>query len=139
MNYALREALRLVQEEGLEARFRRHQRNHVALAAGLGALGLALAAQAGHRLWTLNSVAIPAGVDDAAVRRQLLDDYNIEIGAGLGPLRSKVWRIGLMGESSTRSNVLLVLSALEEVLQKQGCRCTAGAGVAAAQAAYVAT
>jgi len=138
MNYALREALRLVQEEGLEARFRRHQRNHVALAAGLGALGLALAAQAGHRLWTLNSVTIPAGVDDAAVRRQLLDDYSIEIGAGLGPLRSKVWRIGLMGESSTRSNVLLVLSALEEVLQKQGYRGTAGAGVAAAQAVYVA-
>jgi len=139
MNYALREALRLVQEEGLEARFRRHQRNHVALVAGLGALGLALAAQAGHRLWTLNSVTIPAGVDDAAVRRQLLDDYSIEIGAGLGPLRSKVWRIGLMGESSTRSNVLLVLSALEEVLQKQGYRCTAGAGIAAAQAVYVAT
>ncbi len=138
MNYALREALRLVQEEGLEARFRRHQRNHVALAAGLGALGLALAAQAGHRLWTLNSVTIPAGVDDAAVRRQLLDDYSIEIGAGLGPLRSKVWRIGLMGESSTRSNVLLVLSTLEEVLQKQGYRCTPGAGVSAAQAVYVA-
>jgi alanine-glyoxylate transaminase/serine-glyoxylate transaminase/serine-pyruvate transaminase len=138
MNYALREALRLVQEEGLEARFRRHQRNHVALAAGLGALGLALAAQEGHRLWTLNSVTIPAGVDDAAVRRKLLEDYNIEIGAGLGPLRSKVWRIGLMGESSTRSNVLLVLSALEEILQKQGYRCTPGAGVAAAQAVYVA-
>ncbi len=138
MNYALREALRLVQEEGLEVRFRRHQRNHVALAAGLGALGLSLAAQEGHRLWTLNSVRIPAGVDDAAVRRKLLEDYNIEIGAGLGPLRGKVWRIGLMGESSTRSNVLLVLSALEEVLQKQGYRCAPGAGVTAAQAVYVA-
>jgi alanine-glyoxylate transaminase/serine-glyoxylate transaminase/serine-pyruvate transaminase len=138
MNYALREALRLVQEEGLEARFRRHQRNQVALAAGLGALDITLAAQEGHRLWTLTSATIPAGVDDAAVRRHLLDDYNIEIGAGLGPLRGKVWRIGLMGESSTRSNVLLLLSALEEILQKQGYSCASGAGVAAAQAVYAA-
>lgn len=136
MNYALREALRLVQEEGLEARFRRHQRNHLALAAGLAAMGLSLAAQEGYRLWTLNSVTIPEGVDDAAVRRQLLEEYNIEIGAGLGPLRGKVWRIGLMGESSTRSNVFLVLSVLEEILRKQGYRCASGAGVSAAQAVY---
>jgi len=139
MNYALREALRLVQEEGLEARFRRHQRNHTALAAGLTALGIPLAAQEGHRLWMLNSVTIPAGVDDGAVRRRLLEDYNIEIGAGLGPLRGKVWRIGLMGESSTRSNVFLLLSALEEILQKQGYRCAAGGGVSAAQQVYAAT
>lgn len=138
MNYALREALRLVQEEGLEARFRRHERNHKALAAGLAAMGLPLAAQEGHRLWTLNSVTIPAGVDDAAVRHQLLEDYNIEIGAGLGPLRGKIWRIGLMGDSSSRSNVLLVLSALEEILRKQGYACSPGAGVSAAQAAYAA-
>lgn len=138
MNYALREALRLVQEEGLEARFQRHERNHNALAAGLAAMGLPLAAQEGHRLWTLNSVAIPAGVDDAGVRRQLLDEYNIEVGAGLGPLRGKIWRIGLMGESSSRSNVLLVLSALEEILRKQGHSCALGAGVSAAQAAYAA-
>ncbi|MBI3249477.1 MAG: alanine--glyoxylate aminotransferase family protein [Deltaproteobacteria bacterium] len=136
MNYALREALRLVQEEGLEARFRRHERNHLALAAGLAAMGLPLAAQEGHRLWTLNSVTIPAGVDDAAVRRQLLDEFNIEIGAGLGPLRGKIWRIGLMGDSSSRANVLLVLSALEEILRKQGHACAPGAGVAAAQTAY---
>lgn len=138
MNYALREALRLVQEEGLEARFRRHERNHNALAAGLAAMGLPLAAQEGHRLWTLNSVTIPNGVDDAAVRRQLLEDYHIEIGAGLGPLRGKIWRIGLMGDSSSRSNVLLVLSALEEILRKQGYACASGAGVSAAQAAYAA-
>jgi alanine-glyoxylate transaminase/serine-glyoxylate transaminase/serine-pyruvate transaminase len=138
MNYALREALRLVQEEGLEPRFHRHERNHKALAAGLAAMGLPLAAQEGHRLWTLNSVTIPAGIDDAAVRRQLLDDYNIEIGAGLGPLRGKIWRIGLMGESSTRSNVLLILSALEELFRKQGHACTPGAGVSAAQTAYTA-
>lgn len=136
MNYALREALRLVWEEGLDTRFRRHRRNHLALAAGLTALGLPLAAQEGYRLWTLTSVRIPDGVDDARVRRQLLERYNIEIGAGLGPLRGKVWRIGLMGESSTRSNVLLLLSALEEILHTQGYRCTPGAGVAAAQAIY---
>jgi alanine-glyoxylate transaminase/serine-glyoxylate transaminase/serine-pyruvate transaminase len=128
----------LVQEEGLETRFRRHQQNHLALAAGLTALGIPLVAQEDHRLWTLNSVSIPDGVDDGAVRRQLLDEYNIEIGAGLGPLRGRVWRIGLMGESSTRSNVLLLLSALEEILQKQGYRCSPGAGVSAAQAVYAA-
>ena len=110
----------------------------MALAAGLAALGLSFAAQEGHRLWTLNSVAIPDGVDDAAVRRRLLEEYNIEIGAGLGPLRGKVWRIGLMGESSSRSNVLLVLSAVEEILQKQSYGCTPGAGVSAAQAVYAA-
>ena len=138
MNYALREALRLVQEEGLTARFRRHQQNHEALAAGLAALGMTLAAQEGYRLWTLNSVTIPSGVDDAAVRRQLLEEYSIEIGAGLGPLRGKVWRIGLMGESSTRSNTLLVLSALESILRQQGYSCTPGAGVRAAQTIYTA-
>ena len=138
MNYALRESLRLVQEEGLTARFRRHQRNHEALAAGLAAMGMAMAAQEGHRLWTLNSVTIPSGVDDSTVRRQLLEEYNIEIGAGLGPLRGKVWRIGLMGESSTHSNTLLVLSALESILRKQGYSCTPGAGVSAAQAVYTA-
>jgi alanine-glyoxylate transaminase / serine-glyoxylate transaminase / serine-pyruvate transaminase len=138
MNYALHESLRLVQEEGLTARFARHRHNHEALAAGLAAMGMTLAAQEGHRLWTLNSVIIPNGVDDAAVRRQLLEEYNIEVGAGLGPLRGKVWRIGLMGESSTRSNVLLVLSALESILRKQQFSCTPGAGVSAAQAAYAA-
>jgi alanine-glyoxylate transaminase/serine-glyoxylate transaminase/serine-pyruvate transaminase len=138
MNYALRESLRLVQEEGLTARFRRHQRNHEALAAGLAAMGMAMAAQEGHRLWTLNSVTIPSDVDDSTVRRQLLEEYSIEIGAGLGPLRGKVWRIGLMGESSTHSNTLLVLSALESILRKQGYSWTAGAGVSAAQAVYAA-
>lgn len=138
MNYALREALRLVLEEGLEARFRRHERNHLALAAGLDALGMQLAAQEGCRLWMLNSVTIPDGIDEAAIRQQLLAEYNIEIGAGLGAFKGKVWRIGLMGESSTRSNVLLVLSALEAVLQQQGHRCPIGAGLHAAQEVYAA-
>lgn len=138
MNYALREALRLVCEEGLDARYRRHERNHRALAAGLAALGMGLAAQDGHRLWMLNSVTIPDGVDDRSVRRQLLETYGIEIGAGLGAFAGKVWRIGLMGESSTQANVELVLDALESVLAAQGHACPRGAGVAAAQAVYAA-
>ena len=95
-----------------------------------------LVAQEGARLWMLNSVAIPEGVDDATVRKHLLAEYNIEIGAGLGGFAGAVWRIGLMGESSTHSNVLLVLSALEAVLQKNGHACAAGAGVSAAQEVY---
>jgi alanine-glyoxylate transaminase/serine-glyoxylate transaminase/serine-pyruvate transaminase len=133
MNYALLEALRLVDEEGLEARWARHERHHHALAAGLAALGMGLTAQEGHQLWTLNAVRIPEGVDDAAVRKALLDEFQLEIGGGLGPLKGKVWRIGLMGESSTEANVLLVLDALERLLPRFGHRVEAGAGVAAAE------
>jgi alanine-glyoxylate transaminase/serine-glyoxylate transaminase/serine-pyruvate transaminase len=136
MNYALYEALRLIEEEGLEARWRRHERNHRALKAGLGAIGLAIAAQEHHQLWTLNSVRIPDGVDDAGVRGALLEEFNIEIGGGLGPLKGQTWRIGLMGESSTAANVLLVLSALERVLPRHGHAVNAGAAVAAAQRVY---
>ena len=135
MNYALLEALRLVDEEGLEARWARHERNHHALKAGLAAIGLELAAQEGHQLWTLNSVRIPDGVDDAAVRKALLEEFGLEIGGGLGPMKGKVWRIGLMGESSTEANVLLVLSALERVLPRCGYAVQRGAGVAAAACA----
>jgi alanine-glyoxylate transaminase/serine-glyoxylate transaminase/serine-pyruvate transaminase len=133
MNYALYEALRLIEEEGLEARWARHQCHHQALKAGLAALGLPLAAQENHQLWTLNSVRIPAGVDDAAVRGALLQSFNIEIGGGLGPLKGQTWRIGLMGESSTSANVLLVLSALERVLPRHGHPVEVGTGVAAAE------
>ena len=136
MNYALREALRLVLEEGLEARFARHRKNHEALAAGLAPLGLSLAAEAGHRLPMLNAVTVPDGVDEAKVRRRLLEKDGIEIGGGLGPMKGKVWRIGLMGESSRRTSVLAVLAALEDALRAEGRRITAGAGVQAAQAAY---
>jgi alanine-glyoxylate transaminase/serine-glyoxylate transaminase/serine-pyruvate transaminase len=132
MNYALLEALRLVEEEGLENRWSRHERNHEALKAGVGALGLQLAAQEGHRLWQLNSLGIPEGVDDAALRRALLAEFGIEIGGGLGPLKGKTWRVGLMGESSTESNVLFLLHAFEHLLPRFGHRVGAGEAVAAA-------
>jgi alanine-glyoxylate transaminase/serine-glyoxylate transaminase/serine-pyruvate transaminase len=136
MNYALREALRIVVEEGLDARFARHRRNHEALAAGLAPLGLALAAEAGHRLPMLNAVTVPEGVDEARVRGRLLRDHGIEIGGGLGPMKGKVWRIGLMGESSRRSSVLAVLAALEDALRAEGRDVRPGAALAAAQTAY---
>jgi alanine-glyoxylate transaminase/serine-glyoxylate transaminase/serine-pyruvate transaminase len=138
MNYALREALRIVVEEGLPARFARHRLNHEALAAGLDALGLALASEAGHRLPMLNAVTVPAGVDEARVRSRLLSDHGIEIGGGLGPMKGKVWRIGLMGESSRRASVLAVLAALEDALRAEGRKVSPGASLAAAQAVYAA-
>jgi alanine-glyoxylate transaminase/serine-glyoxylate transaminase/serine-pyruvate transaminase len=114
--FALREALVAVEQEGLEARWERHKRNHLAFAAGLEALGLSLLPPQGDRLWTLNAVRVPEGVDEAAVRRQLLEEFNIEIGAGLGPLAGRIWRVGLMGSGSTDENVQLVLGALEKCL-----------------------
>ena len=138
MNYALYEALRLIMEEGLQARFRRHRLNHEALVAGLEALGLAMAVAPGRRLWMLNSVRVPEGVDDLAVRRALLVEDQIEIGGGLGPLKGKTWRIGLMGESSTAANVTTLLGALERLLPRHGMRVPPGAGVAAARRVYAA-
>jgi len=132
MNYALHEALRLVLEEGLENRWRRHEENHRALKAGLAALGLELAAQEGHRLWQLNAVTVPEGVDEAAARKRLLTDFNIEIGAGLGPLKGKIWRVGLMGETSNRANVRAFLAALGEILNDAGRRLDVDAALAAA-------
>lgn len=114
MNYALREALRLVCEEGLEARWARHARNHSNLKAGLKTLGIDYAAQEGHQLPQLNAVMIPAGVEDLPVRKKLLSDFGIEIGGGLGDFKGKVWRIGLMGHASRAENVLLFLAALEK-------------------------
>ena len=120
MNYALHEALRLVLLEGLENRWRRHEQNHLALKAGLAAMGLEIASQAGHQLWQLNAVRVPEGVDEAAVRKRLLADFNIEVGAGLGPLKGKIWRIGLMGATSSRENVEKCLSALRQILTDAG-------------------
>jgi len=120
--YAIDEALAIVEEEGLEARWARHERNHRALVASLSALGLSMLPREGERLWTLNAVRVPHGVDDAAVRRHLLDEFNIEIGAGLGPLAGKIWRVGLMGASSSPRLIVLLRGALESALAKQGQR-----------------
>ena len=116
MNYGLHEALRLVLVEGLENRWRRHQENHLALKQGLDALGLRIVSQAGHQLWQLNAVAVPDGADEAGVRKRLLNEFNIEVGAGLGPFKGKVWRVGLMGETSTSTNVKTFLDALKVCL-----------------------
>jgi alanine-glyoxylate transaminase/serine-glyoxylate transaminase/serine-pyruvate transaminase len=132
MTYALHEALRLLLEEGLDAAFSRHRRNHEALKAGLAAIGITYATQPGHELPQLNAVRIPTGVDDLAVRTSLLERFGIEIGAGLGAFKGKVWRIGLMGYSSRQTNVLLLLGALEQLLAGQGHRFDQGAAIAAA-------
>ena len=114
--FALHEALRLVLEEGLDNRFARHRKNHELLKAGLEALGFEFLVKPEYRLPQLNSVIIPKGVDEAAVRKSLLEDYNIEIGAGLGDFAGKVWRIGLMGESSSPNHVNMLLAALKALL-----------------------
>jgi len=130
--YALYEALVAIEEEGLEARWARHRRNHRVLAAGLGAMGLELLPPEPERLWTLNAVCVPDGVDEAAVRRVLLEEFSIEIGAGLGPLAGRIWRVGLMGAGSSSQLILLFLSALERALRAQAYPVAPGTGTAAA-------
>jgi len=132
MNYALLESLRMIKEEGLEQRWARHLANHKILKTGLSAIGIEYVPQPGYELPMLNTVAIPAGVNDATVRKQLLSEFNIEIGGGLGNFKGKAWRIGLMGSASTLSNVMLFLSALEKCLSDQGVRFEAGESIAAA-------
>jgi alanine-glyoxylate transaminase/serine-glyoxylate transaminase/serine-pyruvate transaminase len=105
--YALYEALAAIEEEGLEARWERHRRHHLVLAAGLRAMGLDLLPPEGERLWTLNAVRVPVGVDDGRVRARLLSEFNMEVGAGLGPLAGRIFRVGLMGASSTPQIILL--------------------------------
>jgi alanine-glyoxylate transaminase/serine-glyoxylate transaminase/serine-pyruvate transaminase len=138
MNYALHEALALVLEEGLEARWRRHSLHSRALMAGLEALGFAPFAQEGRRLPMLNAVRVPPGLDEAAARGALLARYGIEIGGGLGDLAGKVWRVGLMGHGACRENVLLLLVALEEIRRDSGAGTRFGAGIEAAARAYAA-
>jgi alanine-glyoxylate transaminase/serine-glyoxylate transaminase/serine-pyruvate transaminase len=118
--YALYEALAIVEEEGAEARWARHERNHRTLVDALTPLGLSLLPREGERLWTLNAVRVPDGVDEAAVRKHLLEEFNIEIGAGLGPLAGKIWRVGLMGASSSPRLIVLLRGALESALAQQG-------------------
>jgi alanine-glyoxylate transaminase/serine-glyoxylate transaminase/serine-pyruvate transaminase len=129
MNYALHEALTLVLEEGIEARWARHLRHSRALVAGLEALGCRLFARAGRRMPVVNTVWVPEGVDEGAVRKRLMADYDIEMAGGLGEVAGKVWRVGLMGESSSRDNVAALLGALETILGRSGA-------VSAASAAY---
>ena len=136
MLYALREALRLVEEEGLTARFTRHQINSEALLAGLETLGLIPLPPAGRRLPMLNCVTVPAHIPESDIRTQLRTRYGIEIGGGLGPLQGKVWRIGLMGESSTEAHVLTLLNALEALFIQGGWLKTPGVALQAASRIY---
>lgn len=132
--YALHESLVMLQDEGLENSWKRHMNNHLALRAGFEAMGLSFVVDEEYRLPQLNSVTIPDGVDEAAVRSTLLNEFNLEIGAGLGALAGKVWRIGLMGHSSRAENILLCLGALDVVLSDMGAKINTGAALPAAQA-----
>ena len=134
--YALHEALVMLQEEGLETAQARHLRNHRALVAGLEAMGLEMAVAQEHRLPQLNSVLVPAGVNEAAVRSALLEEFDLEIGAGLGDLAGKTWRVGLMGFASNERNVVYCLNALEAVLDRQDAKITTGKALPAARAVF---
>ena len=133
--YALHEALLMLREEGLENAWNRHQHNHQALKAGLEAMGMDFIVPEADRLPQLNAVSIPQGVDDALVRGRLLNEYNLEIGAGLGALAGKVWRIGLMGHASRAENILLCVAALEAVLSDLGADINTGVALSAVQKA----
>lgn len=133
--YALHESLVMLQEEGIKNSWRRHMNNHLVLRAGIEAMGLRFVVEEPFRLPQLNSVTIPEGVDEAQVRSRLLNEFNLEIGAGLGSLAGKVWRIGLMGHSSRAENILLCLGALEVVLNDMGAKIHSGAALPAAYAA----
>jgi alanine-glyoxylate transaminase/serine-glyoxylate transaminase/serine-pyruvate transaminase len=135
--YALYEALRVVLEEGLEASWERHRQNQQALIAGLEAMGIGLFVQNPEdRLPTVTAVMIPAGIDGAKVRGRLLNDFNIEIAGGLAEYKTTIWRVGLMGYSSQRANVLLFLDALERILLDMGMKLPVGAGIAAAASSF---
>jgi alanine-glyoxylate transaminase/serine-glyoxylate transaminase/serine-pyruvate transaminase len=131
--YGLHEALIMLQEEGIENAWARHSQNHLLLRAGIEAMGLTFVVKEQHRLPQLNAVSIPSGVDEAAVRARLLQEFNLEIGAGLGALAGKVWRIGLMGYSSNVKNILLCLGALDTVLTDLGADIQSGVAVKAVQ------
>jgi len=134
--FGLHEALLLIKEEGLENCWARHRRHHIALKAGLQAMGLRFLVEEKYQLPQMNAVLCPAGVDEEAVRKSLLHEFNVEIGAGLGPLKGKVWRIGLMGYSCRADNVMLCLSALGSILMDMGVPIKVGEAEAAAHQAY---
>ena len=133
--YALHESLVMLQDEGIENSWARHRNNHLVLRAGLEAMGLSFIVDEEYRLPQLNSVTIPEGIDEAEVRYRLLNEFNLEIGAGLGALAGKVWRIGLMGHSSRTENIFLCLSALEAVMSDMGADINNGVAISAAQSA----
>jgi alanine-glyoxylate transaminase/serine-glyoxylate transaminase/serine-pyruvate transaminase len=135
--YGLHEALVILEEEGLENAWARHQKHHLALRAGFEAMGLALAVSEAERLPQLNVVQVPEGIDEARVRDRLLEEYQLEVGAGLGALAGKVWRIGLMGHSCKLKNVLLCVGAFETILASEGASVETGVAEAAAQKAFV--
>jgi len=132
MNYGLLEALLLIEEEGIQDRHARHLKNHQALVAGVEAMGVKMHVQPEYRLPTLNTIRIPDGIEDLKVRQYLLNAFNLEIGGGLGTLAGKVWRVGLMGYSSSAENVLFFLSAISRALDVQGCKTDLSGGIAAA-------
>ena len=134
--YGLHEALVILQEEGIENSWARHRTNHNALKAGFEAMGLAFVVPENERLPQLNAVSVPEGVDEAAVRTTLLNDYNLEIGAGLGAMAGKIWRVGLMGFASNKTNVLFCLGALDAVLSGMKAPINSGVAVASAEAVY---
>src|SRR5574340_148153 len=135
MFYALRESLAEIKAEGIEKRWERHRRNHLAFVAGIEAMGLKMHVPAANRLWTLNTPLVPEGIDDAKVRARLLNERGIEIAGGFGPLAGKVFRIGLMGHGSSEENVFIILDALEKALRAEGYR-SGEAGRVAAEKAY---
>jgi len=138
--YAIHEAMRLVLEEGLQARWDRHLLNQTALVTGAEAMGLSMfVSNPAHRLPTVTAINIPVGIDGAKVRSRLLNEFQIEIAGGLGPIKTKIWRIGLMGYSCQRGNVLLLLDALERILLDEGLKLSLGAGIAAATSVYANT
>jgi alanine-glyoxylate transaminase / serine-glyoxylate transaminase / serine-pyruvate transaminase len=138
MLFGLHEALRILQQEGLEASWARHKRSHLALVSGIEALGMKMFVEdPAARAWTVNTIRIPEGVDDAKVRSRLLERFQIEIAGGLADLKGRIWRVGLMGLTATAASVLLLLGALESVLDECGYRFEQGAGVAAAERAFV--
>ena len=137
MFYALREALEIIREEGLPARFARHERNHKAFVAGLEAMGLSMLVAPGKRLWALNTPCVPEGITDMAIRKRLMDGDGIEILGGFGPLAGKVFRIGIMGAGSREENVLLLLDRMEAAFRAEGFT-PQSSGVEAARAFYAA-
>jgi alanine-glyoxylate transaminase/serine-glyoxylate transaminase/serine-pyruvate transaminase len=134
--YGLHEALVILQDEGIENSWARHRANHNALKAGFEAMGLKFVVPEAERLPQLNAVSVPEGVDEAAVRKTLLEDYSLEIGAGLGAMAGKIWRVGLMGFASNKTNVLFCLGALDAVLSGMKAPINSGVAVAAAEAVY---